>query len=331
MVFCYFTFVRPQNSSDGILLCMSGYLAVDIGGTRMRAAYYPSTSLTPHKIIKISTHHLAQSVWDRLLQLISSVWPDHEEVLRIGVAAPGPLDPFQGVIIEAPNIQEWENLPLARLLQERFGVPVDVGNDANLAALGEWYFGAGVGHRHLVYVTVSTGIGGGVIVDNQLLLGDRGLAAEIGHITVDRFGPLCGCGQRGHLEAMASGPAIARWVKEQILLGATSSLSSLNEITTQIIADAARNGDELALSALDRAGTSIGVALADVLHIFNPTIVIVGGGVSLSGELIMGPIRSAMQTHVMNAHYLDNLTLTTAALGDDTGLIGALALARHHT
>jgi glucokinase len=295
----------------------------------MRAAFFPSEDLNPLKLKKISTQHPKESAWDRLIQLIDSIWPEQEEVIRIGVAVPGPFDPFQGVILSAPNIPAWKNLPVSRLLQEKFGVPIDVGNDANLAAMGEWRFGAGKGHRHLVYVTVSTGIGGGVIVDNRLLLGDRGLAGELGHVTVARDGPLCGCGQRGHLEAMASGPAIARWVKEEISRGAASSLSGSELITTQMIADAARSGDELALRALERAGTSIGVALADILHIFNPTIVIVGGGVSLSGELIMRPIRSAMQAHVMNTHFLDNLTLTTASLGDETGLLGALALARH--
>jgi glucokinase len=220
---------------------------------------------------------------------------------------------------------------LVYMLQEQFKVPVDLGNDANLAAMGEWKYGAGRGHRHLAYMTVSTGIGGGVILDNRLLLGDRGLATEFGHITVQRDGPVCGCGQRGHLEALAAGPAIAKWVKNEIAQGATSILSAKTDINTKLVAEAAKNGDELAVRALERAGTYIGRALADVLHMFNPSIVIIGGGVSQSGDLLMGPLRLSMEAHVMDAHYLENLTLTTAALGDETGLLGALALARHQS
>jgi len=308
---------------------MSGFIAIDIGGTHMRAACYPPDGLKPLQIKKISTQHPTESAWDRLVRLVASVWPDDGQVNCIGVAAPGPTDPFQGVLFEAPNIPAWVNVPLASLLQERFGVPVTMGNDANLAALGEWKYGAGKGHHHLVYLTVSTGIGSGIIVDDRLLLGTRGLAAELGHITVLPDGPMCGCGQKGHLEALASGPSIARWVTEQITDGVPSSLSRLTVVTTKLVAEAAKSGDILALQAINRAGTFVGQALADVLHIFNPTIVIIGGGVSQSGELLMDPIRTAMQRHVMNTHYLDNLILTTAALGDDTGLLGALAMVRH--
>jgi len=244
----------------------------------MRAACYPVDSLNPLKIKKISTQHPEESTWDRLIKLVSSVWPEDNDVTAIGVAVPGPLDPFQGILFAAPNIPAWQNLPLARLLQERCSVPVMMGNDANLAALGEWNFGAGKGHHHLVYLTVSTGIGGGVIVDDHLLLGSRGLAAEFGHITVQSDGPLCSCGQRGHLEALASGPAIARWVEEELARGIESSISRLEVVTTKQIADAASKNDRLAVNALARAGTYIGTAIADVLHLFNPTIVIIGGG-----------------------------------------------------
>lgn len=310
---------------------MTVHIGVDIGGTSMRAACYPEHSHKPLTLEKISTQHPVESAWDRLVKLIASVWPASEPVSSIGVAAPGPVDPYQGIVLSAPNIPAWINLPLASLLQERFGVPVSVGNDANLAALGEWKFGAGKGHRHLVYLTVSTGIGGGVIMDNRLLLGYHGLAGELGHITVERGGLLCSCGQRGHLEALASGPAIARWVQAEIAQGAVSSLSTGELITTKLIAEAARKGDDLAIRALSRAGGFIGRAVADILHMYNPSIVIIGGGVSQSGELLMKNLRDEMRAHVMDSHYLDHLSVTTAALGDETGLLGALVLARDLT
>jgi glucokinase len=161
-----------------------------------------------------------------------------------------------------------------------------------------------------------------------LLIGQRGMAAELGHVTVLPDGPMCGCGQRGHLEAIASGTAIAEWVRQELSQGAASSLTRDQAITTKIIAQAAKKGDELAIAALARSGTYIGQSLADYLHIFNPSIVIIGGGVSRSGKLLMEPLRAAMCEHVLSEKYIENLTLTTAALGDEAGLMGALALVR---
>lgn len=303
------------------------FIVADVGGTHIRTACFPIQSQKPTIIKRINTKG-PDSPHARLINLIAAIAPKDEEIAAITVAAPGPLDPYEGIIFEAPNIPSWTNLPLKKLIQERFNVPVAIGNDANLAALGEWRFGAGIGNRHLMYITVSTGIGGGVIIDNQLLLGSRGLAAELGHVTVIPDGPLCNCGQRGHLEAIASGPAIARWVEEELSQGIPSSLSTKQPITAKEVSLAAKQGDELAKAALARAGTYLGIAIADYLHIFNPTIVIIGGGVSQSGEAFFGPLRIAMSEHVLSTKYLENLTLTTAALGDEVGLMGALALAQ---
>ena len=307
---------------------MSVSIAVDIGGTQMRAACFPPDGAVLKSLARVSTSHPYLSPLERLYELVASIWPEDKTVTSIGVAAPGPVDPYQGIIHAAPNIPGWIDLPLRALLEERFNVPVSLGNDANLAALGEWMFGAGQGHHHLIYMTVSTGIGGGIIVDDRLLLGARGLAAEIGHTSVMLDGPLCGCGQRGHLEAVASGPAIARWAEQEFTQGVQSILPVGQPLMAKDVAAAAHEGDELAAAALARAGTFIGQGLANFLHIFNPSIVIVGGGVSRSGSLLLDPIKAAMQEHVISPHYLDNLALCTAALGDEVGLMGALALAR---
>jgi glucokinase len=213
-------------------------------------------------------------------------------------------------------------------LEEKIDAPVLIGNDANLAALGEWRFGAGVGFHNLIYLTISTGIGAGVIMDDRLILGEHGLAAELGHVTVVPEGPLCGCGQRGHLEAVASGTAIARYVAEKLALGYPSSLASLTNPTAKDVSIAAEKGDELAIRALHHAGTYIGYALADFLHMLNPAIVILGGGVSRAGALLIEPLKAALPERIMNRAYVDNLIITTCALGDNAGLMGALALAR---
>jgi len=302
------------------------FIVADVGGTHIRVACFPVDSQKPSIVQRIDTVG-PDSPHDRLIHLITTVAPKGEEIAAITVAAPGPLDPFAGMVYEAPNIPSWINLPLKKLIEDQFHVPVAIGNDANLAALGEWRFGAGVGHSNLVYITVSTGIGGGVIMDNRLLLGVRGLAAELGHITVIPDGPLCGCGQRGHLEAVAAGPAIASWVEQELSQGIPSSLAKGKPITAKDVSEAAIQGDELAKAALARSATYIGTAVADFLHIFNPSMVIIGGGVSQSGDDFLKPLRIAMEEHVMSKKYLDNLVLTTSALGDDVGLMGALALA----
>ena len=304
------------------------YLVADIGGTQMRAACFPLTSQQPIKIEKIATQGDKDTPLERLFRLLESVTPADATIKAISVAAPGPTDPYAGIVFEAPNIPGWTDLHLRKHLEERFHVPVAIGNDANLAALGEWRFGAGQGHHHLIYITVSTGIGGGVIINDKLLLGVHGLAAELGHITVIPDGPLCGCGQRGHLEAVASGPSIARWVEEEIQQGVPSILPGGKTLSAKDVALAAQRGDELAAEALARAGTYLGVAIADFLHIFNPSAVIIGGGVTQSGRYLFDPLRAALREHVLSAQYLENLTLTTAALGDEVGLKGALALAQ---
>lgn len=303
------------------------FIVADVGGTHIRTACFPADSHKPNTIRRIHTNGTG-APHERLINLIAAIFPKEEEVAAITVAAPGPTDPFDGIVLEAPNIPGWTNLPLKKLIQDRFDVPVAIGNDANLAALGEWRFGAGIGHRNLVYITVSTGIGGGVLIDNQLLLGTRGLAAELGHVTVVPDGPLCSCGHRGHLEAVTSGPSIARWVEQELSQNIPSSLSDKRPVKAEDVSKAASQGDELAIAALARAGTYLGIAVADYLHIFNPSMVIIGGGVSQSGEALFSPLRKAMSEHVISKKYLENLTLTTAALGDEVGLMGALALAQ---
>lgn len=302
-------------------------IAVDIGGTQIRVSVYPKGERRPVKQKRIPTQGPDGAPLERLQGLIAELWPVNDRVCAIGIAAPGPINPQLGVIYAAPNIPGWEKLPLAQILRERFGVPARLGNDANLAALGEWRYGAGQGHHNLLYMTISTGIGGGVICDDRLLLGVHGLAGELGHVTVLPDGPMCSCGHRGHLEALSSGTAIARYVAEQIAQGVPSSLTEFASPTGRDISLAAEQGDPLAKSAFTRAGSFVGYALGDYLHIFNPSIIILGGGVSRSGPLLLEPLRAAMAERVISPEYLHGLVIATAQLGDDAGLMGALALA----
>ena len=305
---------------------MSITIAVDIGGTHIRTASYNSNNTTP------LAHHRTRSlanepgVYDRLVQAIETVWQN--DVSAIGIASQGPLDPHAGTILATPNIPEWKNFPLAPNLSKRFGVPVFLDNDANMAGLGEWTFGAGRGHHNLVYLTISTGIGGGVICNNSLLQGFHGLGAELGHMIIDPDGPPCGCGKNGHVESFCSGPAIARFADERIRAGEKSSLQDHPGLSAAQVADAAVKGDPLAISAFARAGYHLGIAVANYLAIFDPSILIFGGGVSQVGDLLFKPFEESLRGHVFHPHYLDDLVIEKAQLGDNAGLLGALAWAR---
>jgi glucokinase len=306
---------------------MSHTIAVDIGGTQIRVALYEPDSIKP--IAHQRTRSLATQpgVYERLERAIESVWP-RDGVKAIGIASPGPLDPHTGTILATPNIPEWQNFPLTAKLSQHFQVPAYLDNDANMAGLAEWQFGAGKGHQDLVYLTISTGIGGGVISNGCLLQGFRGMGAELGHLIIDPDGPLCGCGSRGHIESFSSGPSIARYVAEQLAAGQESSLGSQSQLSAAQIAETARAGDTLAISAFARAGYYLGIAVANFLAIFNPSILIFGGGVSQVGDLLFKPFEASLRKHTFHPHYLDDLVITMAALGDDAGLLGALALAR---
>lgn len=305
---------------------MSLTVAVDIGGTHIRVAAYEPGSIQPVVQHRAKSLGRTPGVFERLVGAVETVW--QKDVTAIGIASPGPLDPHTGTILDTPNIPQWTNFPLGPKLSERFGVPVHLDNDANLAGLAEWQYGAGKGHSDVMYFTISTGIGGGVITNNRLLQGYRGMGAEVGHMTILADGPLCGCGHRGHIEALSSGTAIARYVNEQLAAGHPSTLHADPALNAAQIANAARAGDALAISAFERAGYYLGIAIANYLAIFDPSILIFGGGVSQVGDLLFKPFEESLRKHVFHPHYLDDLIITRAALGDDAGLLGALALAR---
>jgi glucokinase len=256
---------------------------------------------------------------------------DQGQVQGIGVVAPGPLDSWKGIIMDAPNLSGWKNVPLKDLVEEEFGLPVFVGNDANLAALAEQCFGAGQGIADLIYMTVSTGIGGGIIADNRLLLGAQGFAAEVGHQTIEAHGPRCNCGNIGCLEALAAGPAIARRARQLIRTGIGMGIADLaggdlDRITAKEVNQAAQAGDPIAIEIFRQAGFYIGVGIVNLLHVFNPSLIIIGGSVAKAGDLLFEPIRATVRERAMASYYWENTPIVPATLGDDVGLLGAVAL-----
>jgi glucokinase len=306
-------------------------LVLDLGGTQLRLALANRDGKLLRRYAD-STHaaesqqRLIRRINKTIRELTSGI--DLKQVLGMGVAAAGLVNPETGVLLCSPNLPTLRNVPLKSLLEQEIEAPVWLANDASLAALGEHRFGAGRGFSHLVYITVSTGIGGGVIIDNSLFLGSQGYAAEIGHMVIDPDGPRCACGNTGCLEALASGSAIARMASEEISKGKGSIITSLAEddlskVTAEMVAKAAQSGDPLAEEIMDRAGTSLGIGVVNLLHLFDTELVIIGGGVSRAGEMILAPVRRVIAERAMPG--FKGAKVVTSALGDDSGLLGAVA------
>jgi glucokinase len=305
-------------------------LALDLGGTQFRLALANRDGKLLSRYA--ASTHAAESqrrLIERINKAIREITSDIglEQVLGMGVAAAGLVNPGTGVLLSSPNLPKLRNVPLKALLEWEIEAPVWLANDASLAALGEHRFGAGRGFSHLIYITVSTGIGGGVIIDNGLFLGSQGYAAEIGHMVIDPDGPRCACGNTGCLEALASGSAIARMASEELSRGRVSSITSLagddlGHVTAEMVARAAQSGDPLALEIMERAGASLGIGVVNLLHLFDPELVIIGGGVSRAGELILAPVRRVIAERAMSG--FRGAKVVTSALGDDSGLLGAV-------
>jgi glucokinase len=306
---------------------MRTIISVDIGGTQLRSAAYRQDQREPFAQKRVKTKASEPDTFGRLVKLIEEIWFKAEKVAAIGVSSPGPVDPHTGVIMFAPNIKEWRDFPIAEKLMRHFGVPAYLDNDANLAGLAEWKFGAGRGHHNVLYLTISTGVGGGVIINDRLLQGYHGLAGELGHTTVQEGGPLCGCGQRGHLESYSSGTGIERFVADQLKAGRVSVLHPNKKNSAFDISEAARQGDALSIEAYQIAGKYLGIGVANFLHVFDPSVVIFGGGVSQSGPLLFDSFEASLKERVIHPRYLEGLVITRVELGDDSGLLGARALA----
>jgi glucokinase len=255
-----------------------------------------------------------------------------DRIVGIAIGAPGPLDPYTGVVIDCPNLPGFENFPLRDRIAIATGLPAIVENDANAAAVGEHRFGAGKGFAHMVYLTISTGIGGGIIANGRLYWGEKGFAGEVGHMTIEAHGPRCNCGNIGCLEALAAGPAIARNARAAIATGRDTRILEMTperdpeQITAHIVTDAAIAGDALGVELLAQAGFHIGVGIVNLLHILNPGRVVIGGGVSFAGDLLFEPIRQTVAERAPLV-FRQGVEIVPAALGDDAGLLGAAALA----
>jgi len=315
-------------------------VAVDVGGTKIltavvsdrgeilaqRRAETPQTGVDP--VLEVITATVLAALHDARVPA--------GEIVGVGVGAPGPLNPDSGIVFEAPNLSGWRDVPLKDSLEARLSLPVFVEHDATAAALGGWWRGAGRGVSDLIYLTVGTGIGGGIIIDDRLVHGVTGTAGEVGHMTIDVDGPPCPCGRStGCLEALASGRAIARMAREAISAGKRTQILAIaggdaESVEAEHVEQAARAGDPVAREIFSRAATYLGVGVANLLNLLNPARVIIGGGVSKAGDLLFDPVRRIARQRAFERPGRD-AEIVPAALGDDSGPVGVAAVALQRT
>jgi glucokinase len=307
--------------------------ALDIGGTRYRVALVDRRM---RMVARSEGRTLPQEGTKRAIARMAQHLQRMQEeggksrIKAVGVAIASPVDPQTGILYAPPNLPAWDGVSLLELFQQHLGLPTFIGNDANLAALGEQQFGAGRGVKELIYLTISTGIGGGVITDGRLLLGSGGLAGELGHITVDRRGARCPCGNTGCVEALASGTAIARIARERLEAGEQSTvLRKVKNLTAEVVFEAASQKDPLAKDIVETAALDLAAAIVSMIHMFNPELIVLGGGIGYSQWPVLAPVvEEYVRRHAMRQFQRD-IRFTASALGDDAGLLGAASLAWH--
>jgi len=307
-------------------------LTVDLGGTKIIAAVVlPDGKIISRNYCLTMADKGPEAVSSRILSAVDRAIAQAKlktlELIGIGVAAAGILDTNRGIVTTSPNLPNWRNVPLRDILADKLGVVTYIINDASAAALGEHRFGAGMGFGNIIYLTVSTGIGGGIIIDGELYSGTDGCAGEVGHMTIEAGGPQCHCGNHGCLEALASGWAVAKAAITRINDGGKSSIIELVEgrlenITAETVAVAARRGDRLAADIVAEAAEYLGIGLANLVNIFNPELIVIGGGLSKMGDMLLKPARKVLKERAFQLP-ADTVRVVRACLGSDAGIIGA--------
>ena len=249
----------------------------------------------------------------------------------ICIGAPGLSNPETGVVFTSPNLPGWMDVPLKSIIEDKIGVKTFLINDANAAALGEMYFGAAKGARNFIYITISTGIGGGIVIDGEVYTGSLGTAGEIGHMTIDTNGPPCNCGNTGCWETLASGNALAREAKRQIAAGAETSIlkytgGDIDKVNAKVVHKAAQKGDSLAKELIAQTSYYIGVGLTNLINIFNPELIIIGGGLSNIGDLLLEPAYKVAGERAYKMAF-KSVRFVRAELDKNSGVIGAAVYA----
>ncbi|MFL5980325.1 MAG: ROK family protein [Gaiellaceae bacterium] len=304
-------------------------LALDIGGTKLAAGVVDAAGAVHSFFVAPSNADRGpEDGLERLFDLGRRAVEDAAlSIGAVGIGCGGPLDSERGVLLSPLHLPGWRDVPVVQLASAAFERPAALENDATAGAAGEHRFGAGAGTSHMVYLTLSTGVGGGVIADGRLYRGAMGNGGELGHVTVDCNGRLCrGCGRRGCLEAYASGTSIGERAAEALAAGdEPSMLAALARPAAADVAAAARDGDPLAVRLWDETVTMLACGLTSIVNLFEPELVVLGGGVTRVGEQLLGPVRTAVQSHAVRPAG-SPLGIVQSALGDHVGIVGAAAI-----
>jgi len=313
-------------------------VGIDIGGTKVAGGL---VNLKGHLVRSLVVPTRADEGFETSFQQILSVIEDligcaggKQNIVGIGMCAPGPLNPRTGLVINPPNLPGWRNVQLGRRVEKKFGLPAKVENDANAAGLAEALFGAAVGYRDIFYVTVSTGIGTGIIINKKIYHGKNGVAGEGGHVSIDFRSPYrCGCGTQGCIEALAAGPGMVRRARVRLEQEHTApsllrdlTRGHLSQITPKMIQEAAREGDPVAQEILDETGFFLGVWLAGMITLFDPEAIVIGGGVAKIGKPLFDKIRETIPHYTINRLFARKTPLLPAKLQTNVGVFGAASL-----
>ncbi|MCL5105476.1 MAG: ROK family protein [Armatimonadetes bacterium] len=321
--------MRTDNNSQYVI-------GVDLGGTNVRAAVVDRAGLIigEARTDSRAMEGLSATIGQILLAVRGALADAHVEPSRVagmGMGVPGTHRSAEGIVLWAPNFKGWDGVQLLAPIKAELGIPVFMGNDANVAAFGEYAFGAGRGAKCMVMFTLGTGIGSGLILNGEIYTGVSETAPEIGHHIIVADGPRCGCGRYGCLEALAQRDAIIDRAARKAHLGRHTSLlekseHDLRRITPAMIAEAATEGDAISIETLNETGYYIGIGVANAINILNPDKVIIGGGIAQAGELLFAPIRRTVEVNAIYAP-LQACEIVPAQLGDDAGVLGGAAMA----
>jgi glucokinase len=311
-------------------------MGIDLGGSKILAAVVDAhggilssdESVTP---AAKEREAIVQSIVDSAHRALGQAGVAISDIYAIGVGAAGISSPEAGILFSSPNLPGLRNVLLRDIMQEKLGKRTFLINDADAAAIGEFYFGAGRGARSFVYVTLSTGIGGGIVIDGRIYTGAIGAAGEVGHMTIDDNGPLCNCGNRGCWETLASGTALVREARRRIEGGVRTSIleyaeRDIDKVTPQAIHRAAQQGDNLAKELIARTAHYIGVGLANLVNIFNPELIVIGGGLSNIGDMLLKPAFKIAGERAFREAF-QAVRFVPAGLGGNSGVLGAAAFA----
>ena len=312
---------------------VSGFvLGIDLGGTKILSLCLDGElRIVGRDLRPTGADAGPEAVIERIVASARAAAQGHAPA-AVGISTPGPCDPERGVVTTPPNLPGWRDVPLARLVGGRLGLPAWIENDANAAALAEHRLGAGRGSRHMILVTVGTGIGGGLVLDGRLYRGASGGAGEVGHMQLAPQGRRCGCGRRGCLEALASGSALEANAAAIIRAEPAGLLAQIarregGDPDARVLALAAEAGDAAAAAAIERAGRYLGAGLTNLVDVFNPQVIVIGGSLRKLGERYLGPARAVVAREAFAQHAAD-VRIVEAALGDDAPAIGAALIAQ---